>query len=592
MEHPESIPLNNDMSIAEKPNRSDTIADDKYYALLDGDWSAYSTKREAQQEVCKLYALMSTDFSTIGRWVRTSPIYDEGWNEEIHPGITFGQMAIETAVQEVKVQEIKPLAKRRQLESNGPLALEVGINLTDLGNARRFVAAHGRDLRYCFPWGKWLCWNGQRWQIDQTGEVNRRAKDTIRKIYEEAAQTQDDRHRQSLAKHALRSEAEGKIRAMIKVAESEPGIPVLPEDMDRELSFLNLSNGTLNLSTGELIPHNREDLITKLAPVEFRTDAECPLWMAHLDRIFFGNLALKAFVQDAFGYSMTGSFSDKVLLISYGMGDNGKTVTHETLAGILGDYAMRTPTETLLSRRENSIPNDIARLRGARFVFSVEPEEGKRLAEALVKSLTGGDTVSARFLHAEWFDFKATFKIWLATNHKPIIKGTDKAIWNRIRLIPFNCSIPPEDQVPMNEFLERLKAEWPGILLWGLEGYRDWKKYGLRPPDGVKGATKEYRDEMDVLGEFISEQCEVSKSAETTAREIYGAYVRWCEETGEHPVSQRTFGGRLSERGFQKKRMTGGRYLWLGIGLTGGGTQDAQNSETARGETLFSEPSE
>lgn len=466
--------------------------------------------------------------------------------------------------------------------------IQVQTNLTDLGNARRFVQAHGRDLHYCYPWKKWLCWNGQRWEVDRTGEVNRRAKDTVMKIYEEASREGDDRHRQALAKHALGSESEKKMEAMVKLAQSEPGIPALPEQMDQELSFLNLMNGTLNLDTGELLPHQREQLITKMAPVEFDLNAQCPLWTTHLNKIFLDKPEMISFLQLAFGYSMTGIFSDKILLMSYGTGDNGKTVTHETFAGVLGDYAMKTPIETLLARDKGSIPNDIARLKGARYVFSVEPEEGKRLRESLVKELTGGDTISARFLHQEFFDYKATFKIWIATNHKPVIKGTDNAIWRRIRLIPFNCSIPECEQVPMNEFLERLKAEWPGILLWGLQGYQEWKKWGLAIPDEIKEATKTYREEMDVLADFLNECCEVKKTAETPAGEIYGAYSRWCGDAGERPMSQKSLGQKLQEKGFQKDR-TGKKRLWKGIGLIGKISNDAgaKGPSDERSEAAF-----
>lgn len=403
--------------------------------------------------------------------------------------------------------------------------------------------------------------------MDASGEVERRAKDTIRLIYREAAESADDGRRKDLAKHALRSEGEGRIKAMIELARSEPGIPIQPEEMDRDPWALNVLNGSINLKTGELRPHTREDNITKLAPVEYRPDAPCAFWLSHLARIFAGNEQMLSFLQLALGYSLTALTDERAIFISHGGGANGKTTTHEVVAEILGDYAARTPTESILVKREGSIPNDVARLRGTRFVFCSEAEEGKRLGESLIKDLTGGDTLSARFMRAEWFEFEPTFKIWLATNHRPIIRGTDDAIWDRIRLIPFTVSIPPDERIPRSRLMEKLTPELPGILAWLVQGARDWVRFGLGTPQEVQEATNRYRAESDVVGGFLSECCTVSKKAQAPARGLYAAYVKWAEDNGERAISQTRFGTRLNERGFQRERDGMGRYVWLGIGL-------------------------
>ncbi len=471
----------------------------------------------------------------------------------------------------------------REKEQRKEIPIEVGINLTDLGNARRFVLAHGGDLRFCYPWSKWLAWDGQRWKIDETGEIYRRAKDTIRLIYKEAAEANEEKERKQIGTHALRSESDSKIKAMLSLAQSEPGIPILPDQLDPDPWALNVLNGTLDLKTGYLKPHRREDLMSRIAPVEYRPDAACLFWFEHLNKIFLGNLGPVSFLQLAFGYSLTGITDERCLFIAHGSGANGKTTTHEVFAQILGDYAVRTPTESILVKREGGIPNDLAKLKGARFVYCSEVEEGKRLAESLIKDLTGNDTISARFMRGEWFSFQPSFKLWLATNHKPIIRGTDNAIWSRIRLIPFTVSIPECDRLPKSRMMERLTPELPGILAWGVQGCLEWLKFGLGMPDEVKQATEGYRGEMDILGGFISDCCTVSKTAQGTAKELYEAYTKWAEENGEKPVSQKRFGLRLAERGFHQERTSTGRFRWVGIGL---------ETTSKEEERSFSEPSE
>ena len=365
----------------------------------------------------------------------------------------------------------KLIKSLRKAIPQSPLpGVEVGINLTDLGNARRFVLAHGGDLRFCYPWDKWLVRDRQRWKIDDTGEIYRRAKDTIRLIYREAGEANEEKERKQIGTHALRSESDSKIKAMLSLAQSEPGIPILPDDMDKDPWVLNVVNGTINLKTAELKPHRPEDLITKLAPVEYLPDIKCPLWIEHLNRIFQTNIGLISFLQIAIGYSLTGITDERAMFISHGIGANGKSTTHEVIAQILGDYAVRTPTESILVKREGRIPNDLAKLKGARFVYCSEVEEGKRLAESLIKDLTGNDTISARFMRAEWFNFQPSFKLWLATNHKPLIRGTDNAIWSRIRLIPFTVSIPECDRIPRSRMMERLYARIPRHSCLGRTG--------------------------------------------------------------------------------------------------------------------------
>jgi putative DNA primase/helicase len=453
---------------------------------------------------------------------------------------------------------------------------------TDTGNAERLADRHGANLRYCHPWGKWLLYDGTRWRVDDRGAVVRLAKDTARSIFEEAREAPSDAAANQLGKWASSSLSESKLRAMISLAQSEPGIPVLPDELDASPDLLNVLNGTIDLRTGQLREHRRQDLITKISPLEYAPAARAPAWETFLERVLTSE-ELRSFVQRAVGYSATGDTSEQCMFINHGTGANGKSTFQETISAALGDYAMRTPTEMLLARRSDSVPNDVARLKGARFVSASETEEGRRLAESRIKDLTGQDTITARFMKAEWFDFAPTHKLWLSTNHKPEIRGTDAAIWRRIRLVPWTISIPPAEQD--KKLPEKLRSELPGILAWVVQGCLQWRRGGLQAPEEVRQATGAYRSEMDVLAAFLEECCLLRPDAMAFANNLYTAYKEWGETNGEPIEKQRRFGMRLTERGLRRQKV-GGVYRWYGIGLRhdGPGPSDAKgpaNESTA-----------
>jgi P4 family phage/plasmid primase-like protien len=452
----------------------------------------------------------------------------------------------------------------------GQIAVTVGqpgaaYHLTDLGNAERLVARHGQDLRYCHPIGQWLVWDGRRWHRDDTAEVVRRATETVCAIYGEARQIVDEDRRKAIAKWALRSEARPRIQAMIGLAQSRDGMPVRPDELDPDPWLLTVDNGTLDLKTGELLPHKRAHLITKVAPVVHDPEAEAPTWHAFLQRIMAGNGALIAFLQRAVGYALTGDTREQALFILHGSGANGKSTFLETLGDLLGDYAQKTPTETLLRKWSGRVPNDLARMQGARLVTAVEAEEGEWLAESLVKQLTGGDRITARFLHREWFEFLPQCKIFLATNHKPAVRGTDQAIWRRIHLVPFRVSIPQAEQD--RALGQKLRTELPGILAWAVRGCLAWQDQGLGVPPEVRQATAGYRGEMDILAGFLEDCCVEKHTAQVKVKALYQAYVQWCQANGERATSKLAFGRRLRERGLEQRRGTGGTRYWQGLGL-------------------------
>lgn len=464
-----------------------------------------------------------------------------------------------------EVGTIISLTERRERDLMADVAPIPGIeHLTELGFAQRIVRHHGVDLRYCHPWHRWAVWDGRRWPQDSTAEVWRRAQQTVRTIYAEAAGAKGEAARRAIAAFATKCEERRRQAAGLELAATLDGVPILPEAFDRHDMLLNVRNGTLDLRTARLRPHRREDLITRIADVEFDAEAESPRWDAFLERVL-PDPDVRAFLQRYAGYSLTGSTREQVLVVLWGGGANGKSTLLETLREVVGEYGQHAPADTILAKRDTGIPNDVARLRGARLVTIVETEDGRRLAEAQVKMLTGGDTITARHMRSEWFEFKPTAKYWLASNHRPQIRGTDYAMWRRIRLVPFVVQIPETERDP--ELPAKLRAELPGILRWAVDGCIDWQQHGLRAPTAVQAATAEYRAHEDLLGSWIDERCVLSPHARYEASALYGDYRQWCERAGEHAITQRAFGDRLAERGHDTTRSTGGRKFRLGIGL-------------------------
>lgn len=449
---------------------------------------------------------------------------------------------------------------------------------TDLGNSERLVTRYGHDLRYCYDFGKWLVWDGVRWAMDRDGVALDKAKDTSRKMLAEAATFIDPEKARQLAAWSFRSQARDRLTAMLYLA--QPDVSVRPEHLDTHPWLLNVTNGTIDLRTGGLVPANRAHLLTKQSPVTYHPAATCPSWLTFLDLTFQGNAALIRFVQKAAGYSLTGLDVEECFFVLWGVGQNGKSTFVETLSALLGtDYAQQATPDLLMQKKQDRHATELAVLRGARLVASVETGQGKRLNEVLIKSMTGGDRIRANFMHQDTFEFRPEFKVWLSTNHKPVIAGTDLGIWRRIRLIPFTYCIP--DHKKDGGFKARLRepVALSGILNWALEGVRLWREEGLKPPQAVLDATQAYREEMDVLAAWISECCVVQKIAEAKAADLYKSYSDWCEAQGERPESQRSFGLRLVERGFDRNRTTGGVIRWLGIGILNKRSEGSEGSE-------------
>lgn len=435
--------------------------------------------------------------------------------------------------------------------------------LTDMGNARRFALRFSDQFRYTAAWG-WMVWDGKRWGRDTGEKIMQAARHTAKCLFDEARDSSNPDDVKAIGKWALTSQSRGRLEAMVKLAESEESLYATAAQFDSDSFSLNTTNGIVDLRTGAIRPHEHDAMHSKITGADFRDDADCPRWAAFIDRIMGGNQSLIRFLQRAAGYSLTGSTAEQCFFLLHGTGANGKSVFLETMRAVLNDYAATAEFSTFLAKQNENVRNDIAALAGARFVASSESGADKRLSETIIKALTGGDTISARFLFKEYFEFKPQFKVWMATNHKPVIRDTDLAIWRRVRLIPFTVTIPENERNP--NLVRELRDEYPAILAWAVRGCLDWQRDGLGIPDEVSAATESYRNSMDIMEAFFEDCCLRGESYVTGATPIYARYSKWCEVNNERPMTQREFSLRLGEKGFRREHNRMGSQ-WHGIGL-------------------------
>ena len=451
---------------------------------------------------------------------------------------------------------------------------------TDLGNARRLVNQHGANIRFIPEWKKWVKWNDYHWEIDDDGAVIRLAKETVEAMYSEAVSLANEKERDALLKHAIRSQAEARLTAMVSLAASEATVVLAARKLDADPWLLGLRNGVIELKTGEFRQARREDLITKRAHVTFDPMAECPNWLRFLDTITDGNIDLQSYMQRAVGYTLTGSVREEVMFVLHGTGSNGKSTFRETLHAIFGDYAHAADASLLTERKiAGGATEEIARLKGRRLVAVNETAENDHLNEARIKFITSQDTITARNLYGHLFDFFPSHKTFLTTNHKPIVRGTDEGIWRRVQLIPFTVTID-KNAVEKDYRERRLTPELSGILNWALAGLVAYCKEGLNPPQMVLASTQDYRNDMDVVGQWIAERCELDQKGSIPTSATYSDYSQWAIEEVGWTLKKLTFRRHLSDRGFAAVKGTHGQRMIAGLRLKSTSAQSASGSIT------------
>ena len=441
-----------------------------------------------------------------------------------------------------------------------------GLPLTDTGNAERLVRRHGDKLRFMGARGQWIVWDGKHWRLDNKSHQSY-ITDTTRTIAQEAAAVDDPDLADALRQHSRRSESASAIRSMEFIGARM--LSVDPNEMDTYPFLFNCLNGILDLKTMELHDHDPAMMMQCLANVTYDPEATCPRWDQFVLEVMSGDQEMVDFLQRIFGYAMTGSTAEEVMFFFYGAGRNGKTKFLEVIREIMGSYSevasMGTLIEDPLKRAGPS--NDVAKLAHARYVTYSETSIGQHLNEGLIKSLTGGDVITARFLHREFFTFSPGFKLFMISNHKPRVKGGDDGIWSRILLIPFLKKFEGENQD--KNILEALVKEKSGILNWMIKGCQKWLESGLQVADSCKKATLQYEYDSDLIGQFVESEIVQMPNCRETIADMYEIYRMWCEKTGENAFTKRNFNVRLEEKGFKKIIAGKNVRYWDGIAFKG-----------------------
>ena len=460
------------------------------------------------------------------------------------------------------------MGERPQPNATEPAGVD-GLHLTELGNAQRLVAHHGDEIRFVPKWGAWMRWTGTHWaRDDRDVRVSALASDVPRRMWDDIADwTGDTGVRNASVNWAKRSESAGTIKAAVTLARSIPGVAVEHDQLDAQHYLLNTENYTVDLADPELEPreHRPNDLITKKIGARWDPNATCPTWLAFLDEVL-PDPELQAFVQRAVGYSLTGAVDEQVMFLMIGEGANGKSTFISTIEKMLGDYAGIAAKDLLVAQTHEAHPTSMADLFGVRFAVGVETEQSNVLAEAKVKQLTGGDQVKARRMREDFWEFNPTHKLWIATNYLPRIRGTEEAIWRRMKVIPFDVTIPIERRD--GKLPDKLAKEINGILQWAVDGYVDWNDNGLDTPQVVQDAVQAYRADQDWFTRFIEDvgyQVDPQNPAYSTFTSIINDdYRDWCRDEHEVQLSSKALGQELARRGLTAAKIQQKR-AWKGI---------------------------
>jgi putative DNA primase/helicase len=417
---------------------------------------------------------------------------------------------------------------------------------SDEALAQRFAELHANDLRYVAAWGRWLSWDGRRWTLDETLA----AYDLVRKICRAAAAECNK------GKIATALASAKTVAAVERLARSDRRLAATVDQWDIDPWLLNTPAGIVDLRTGKLLPHRAGAYMTKITGVA-PEPSPTPTWQAFLERITGGDLELVAFLNRTAGYCLTGLTTEHALFFVYGTGANGKSTFINAVTAAAGDYHRTAPIETFTTSSQERHPTDLAGLRGARFVTSVETEEGRRWAESKIKALTGGDKIAARFMRQDFFEFTPAFKIMIAGNHKPSLRSVDEAMRRRIHLVPFAVAIPEQERD--KNLGDRLRDEWPGILAWMIAGCIEWQERSLAPPEAVASATRAYLESEDAMAAWIEDKGFRDPNGWETTTDLFTSWKAWATHAGEEAGTMKRFVSHMEARGLMPERRKYGR---------------------------------
>lgn len=539
--------------------------------FFEGETQGYNSPSEADLALAGLLAFwIGPDPETIERLMRQSKLLRPKWDDHrsylvdtilhalegrtefyawpriVSPPITVTSM---TSTHDARAHT-DSVAHQLQTFTTGSLIAPY----SDSANSRLLVEKFGPMIRFTEGSG-WMVFSSTHFFRDPEGvRIMAIAKSTASQLFASAQHAPD---RDAAIKHAKQTQNRRALESMEVLARAEPGVLADINDFDADPWLLNVQNGTLDLRTLRLSPHSPTDLISKIAGTHYDPSATAPTWAGFLDRVMAGDAELILYLQRTVGYSLTGLSNERALHFFYGDGANGKSVFSEVILHLFGNYGLVLGSDLLMARIPGAIPNDIAALRGQRVVFLNETQQGSAFDEQKLKALTGGDTLSGRFLHKEYFTFRPAHKLFLRGNHKPLISGSDDAIWGRLRMIPFDVVIPEQQRDP--NLLDKLKHELPGILNWALEGVQAWQDAGLKPPETVLAAVAAYRTESDTLSQFLDEQCERDSAAYIKASELQEAYAAYCKSRHEKPVPTKDLPNEMARRGIHRRRTSRAR---------------------------------
>jgi len=565
----------NDSKLLKKALRGDN--GDKFQRLLvEGDATGYQSASAADMAAVGILRFYTQDPAQIERIIKRSALKrDEHENTDdlqhiiarvlASPGATYDPLhGVRHSASFASSQKQSPGQKKGTSEPPELLSQQ----FHDVGNADRLIAYKERDMRYCHATEKWLVWDGYRWKDDESERSRKLAHDTVWEFWRQATEDKNNEATE-FARSSLNS---SRISNMLR--EAQPHLAITPAELDQHSYLLNFTNGTVDLRTGELQPHRREDFITKLVHFSYDPGAKCTLFLKTVAQLMGGDTdperaeSLVSYLQRAFGYSLTGDTISKAVFFTHGGGDNGKTTILTVFGKLVDEYSAVLDIDTLTSREENNATRaDIAGLRGARFVRSSETKEGQRLSESKLKRLTQGmGLIKAKLLYENPITFQESHKLWIDGNHKPVIQGVDDAIWNRLHLVPFTVQIA-KDKIDRS-MPDKLLAEAEGILAWAVLGAKLWwdEGRGLTKPDEVEAAGSKYREEQDQVAQFVADCCSTSLQVQGRARALYNAYKAWAQEGGERWLSETAFGTRLGKLGHTKEHSMFGT-IYHGIGL-------------------------